>query len=109
MRIASAPASVTAFLNCSTFDIVASRPLFLCCTPQRAALSKPHGILLPNPDNGHSWLSFRDSEPLLQWQQLAAVREEVFEQALVEPGAAPSASGIIARHDAVTRPQCRDG
>jgi hypothetical protein len=56
--------------------------IFSGCTPVRAALSKPHETLL----------------------QLAAVREEVFEQALVESGAAPSASGIIARHDAVTRP-----
>jgi hypothetical protein len=38
-----------------------------------------------------------------QWQ-LAAVPPDIFEAALVEPGSPPSTSGIIARHDAATRP-----
>jgi hypothetical protein len=39
-----------------------------------------------------------------QWQKLAAVPEDLFEAALVEPGSPPSTTGIIARYDAVTRP-----
>lgn len=38
-----------------------------------------------------------------QWQKLAAVPEEIFEQALAEPN--PSTSGIIMRHEVMERPR----
>src|ERR1700733_11071084 len=61
MRIATAPASVTTFSNCSTFAIVAS-PSDLCCAGTRSS-SKPHRqILLPDPDGGFR-LSFQDASP----------------------------------------------